>query len=382
MQKFEAVMALVKNEDLIKLAEEYAVDKCNTKIVGSLMFTGLMKLILSGYRASLRMLEMLINQGQSNDETVTYSGLSKRLKTLKVEYFKAIYENLVKTVSSEFQEINSVNLYRFDSTIITLSGRMIKDGIGRLGGKETDTQIKVSVGLKNQLPSSIRFCTDISESSEDIALSKAINEAKVEKEDVLLFDRGLNGAEQLVAISKKDQKFITRISPGRKHKVVRQNINADNILDKKYYGSDDIIHLFYKKQFIETDLRLIKMLNDENTEIWFLTNLFESSAEEVAEMYKRRWDIEVFFKFIKQNLGYKHFLSHNMNGMKVYIYMILITAVLFLLYKKRCNLSGFKIAFFDFSLKTNKLFYKNLLVLHGIDPESEISKKYLNQLFI
>ena len=62
--------------------------------------------------------------------------------------------------------------------------------------------------------------------------------------------------------------------------------------------------------------------------------------------------------------------------------MILITAVLFLLYKKRCNLSGFKIALFDFSLKTNKLFYKNLLVLHGIDPENEISKKYLNQLFI
>ncbi len=382
MQKFEAVMALVKNEDLIKLAEEYAVDKCNTKIVGSLIFTGLMKLILSGYRASLRMLEMLINQGLSDDETVTYSGLSKRLKTLKVEYFKAIYENLVKTVSSEFQEINSVNLYRFDSTIITLSGRMIKDGIGRLGGKATDTQIKVSVGLKNQLPSSIRFCTDISESSEDIALSKAINEAKVEKEDVLLFDRGLNGAEQLVAISKKDQKFITRISPGRKHKVVRQNIDSDNILDKKYYGDDDIIHLFYKKNFIETDLRLIKMLNDENTEIWFLTNLFDSSAKEVAEMYKRRWDIEVFFKFIKQNLGYKHFLSHNMNGMKVYIYMILITAVLFLLYKKRCNLSGFKIALLDFSLKTNKLFYKNLLVLHGIDPESQISKKYLNQLFI
>ncbi|GAJ46791.1 putative transposase y4zB [Holospora elegans E1] len=73
-------------------------------------------------------------------------------------------------------------------------------------------------------------------------------------------------------------------------------------------------------------------------------------ALDVTELYKRRWDIEVFFKFIKQKLGYKHFLSHSLNGMKVYIYMILITDLLFLIYKARKKLHGFKIPLFQFTL--------------------------------
>ncbi|WP_425386687.1 transposase [Wolbachia endosymbiont (group A) of Barypeithes pellucidus] len=80
-------------------------------------------------------------------------------------------------------------------------------------------------------------------------------------------------------------------------------------------------------------------------------------AYEVTELYRRRWDIEVFFKFIKQNLGYKHFLSHAMNGIKVYIYMIIITALLFLVYKIRNNLRGFKIALLQFTLDLNDSFY-------------------------
>ena len=387
MDQFEAVIGLVKNEDLIKLAEEYSVDKCNTKILGSLIFKGLMKLILSGQKASLRMLAMLINQGQEESETVTYSGLSKRFKTLKVDYFKAIYENLIIVCGSEFQENDKLNLHRFDSTIINLSGRMIKDGIGRIAGQDKDTQIKVSVGLRNQLPSSIRFCFNKSESNENIALIKAINEAKVAKEDILLFDRGLNSVKNLTILCEEDYKFITRIKLDRRYKLIKKNEIPNEVINQNRFLEDIVINLYganesKKTIIIVNDFRLIKMINAQGNEIWFLTNLFDSSAEEVAEMYKRRWDIEVFFKFIKQNLGYKHFLSHNMNGMQVYIYMILITAVLFLVYKKRCNLSGFKLPLFEFSLKANKSFLKDLLALYGVDPDSEAVKKYFKEMLI
>ncbi|WP_410541875.1 transposase [Wolbachia endosymbiont (group E) of Neria commutata] len=86
---------------------------------------------------------------------------------------------------------------------------------------------------------------------------------------------------------------------------------------------------------------------------------------QVTEIYRGRWDIEVFFKFIKQNLGYKHFLSHIINGMKVYIYMIIIMALLFLVYKTRNDLQGFKIALLQFTLDLDGSFLCSIVLLSG-----------------
>jgi IS4 transposase len=63
-------------------------------------------------------------------------------------------------------------------------------------------------------------------------------------------------------------------------------------------------------------------------EIHFITNDVEMPAKAVTDVYKRRWDIEVFFRFIKQELNFKHFLSVNKNGLQVMLYMTLITAML------------------------------------------------------
>ncbi|GAJ45708.1 hypothetical protein HE1_00017 [Holospora elegans E1] len=71
------------------------------------------------------MLEKLINQGfgsmQSGIEA-TYSGISKRLKVIKWEYFEGIYKDLVSKVEYEIDSKGSKHLHRFDSTIINLSG--------------------------------------------------------------------------------------------------------------------------------------------------------------------------------------------------------------------------------------------------------------------
>lgn len=150
------------------------------------------------------------------------------------------------------------------------------------------------------------------------------------------------------------------MSIGRKYKIISKNKSESNI-------KEDIIVNLYDKQHkcFDTKLRLVKLLNKEGNEIWFLTNLFDMPAFEVTELYRRRWNIEVFFKFIKQNLGYKHFLSHSLNGMKVYIYMILITALLFLLYKIRKKLHGLKIPLFEFTLQLEKSFIKILIIMSG-----------------
>ena len=74
------------------------------------------------------------------------------------------------------------------------------------------------------------------------------------------------------------------------------------------------------------------------------------TPQEIAFCYKKRWDIEVYFKFFKQNLNFSHFLSTNENGIKVILYMTIITSMLVMIYKKENEL-GFSIAKFNFYLE-------------------------------
>lgn len=177
---------------------------------------------------------------------------------------------------------------------------------------------------------------------------------------------GINKATSFAEFDQKDYKFITRVTVDRKYKVISRNKVNDSKENVSKILEDVVVNLYDKNhKCIDTKLRLIKLLNIEGNEIWFLTNLSDMLALEITQLYKRRWYIEVFFKFIKQNLGYKHFLSHCPNGMKVYIYMILITALLFLVYKIRKKLDGFKIPLLQFTLDLEKSFFKTIIILSG-----------------
>ena len=291
--------------------------------------------------------------------------------------FNEFTEKEVLKFNSLFSKPEKDKLYRFDSTIINLSGRMIKDGL-KIGGKMDDSQIKVSVGLKNTIPGSIRFCNTQSEANEDIALVAAIKDAKLEDEDILLFDRGITKTATYEEFTNREIKFVTRVKTNRRYICVEQkpiaivnNADDDNIevSTKIKIHSDEIIRLYNKNKLTDSHLRLIKTTTKDNNDIWFLTNLFGCSAEEVALMYKSRWDIEVFFKFIKQHLQFKHFISHNKNGMSVYIYCILIAAILFSVFKKSNQLQGFKIPLMRFTLLLEKEIIKDLIIMSGGNPK-------------
>ena len=66
------------------------------------------------------------------------------------------------------------------------------------------------------------------------------------------------------------------------------------------------------------------MAIDGGRRIELLTNALDAPAEEVAALYKQRWQIELFFKWIKQNLKIKHFLGTSENAVKIQIYVALI----------------------------------------------------------
>lgn len=370
------IMNLISDKRLIEVGEKYTVDKANHKITGAFILKSFVRSSLLGRPISLRTLEeivpatlelsSLLKTKKVGKNKIDHSSIGKRLKTIKTEYFKAIYDELVEKYNSHFNKIERKQLHIFDSTTINLSGRVIKDGL-KIGGKKNDSQVKLSVGLKGQIPSNIRFCNDKSEASDDVALVKAINESKLDKEDILIFDRGICKTTTYEDFSNKEIKFVTRVQTNRRYRVIKkleikQNQNNHSNLQIQ---SDEIINLYSGNKIIKCNLRLIKTIDYKNKEIWFLANLSDSSAEEIAEIYKKRWDIEVFFKFIKQHLQFKHFISHSQNGMIVYLYSILIAAILFTIFKKINNLKGFKIPLLRFCLLLEKEIIRDIVILSG-----------------
>jgi len=113
---------------------------------------------------------------------------------------------------------------------------------------------------------------------------------------------------------------------------------------------------------------LIKTVRKESQEeIFFLTNCDELETTEIISIYKKRWDIEVFFRFIKQELNFSHFVSTSANGIKNVLYITLILSMLILVYKK-ANEIGYKTAVRRFDIEQDELITKMMITFAGGDP--------------
>jgi Transposase DDE domain len=371
------IMSLIDDEHIKKLGEVHKIDRVNTKITGQFILKVFVQSALKQQPLSLRAIENLTRNDKSLSDTlnakdtgkkvIDHSSLGKRLKIANVEYFKNIYEDIAKKYHIKFPSKQLFHI--FDSTILTISSKLMKNGLN-LGGAENDTHMKMTVSLKNSIPSTIRFCSTQSESSEDVAMAKAINEAKVEKEDIVLFDRGIAKAETFKNFDNEQKLFVTRVLVDRKHKILSNNEIAEYKDDDLTILEDANVHLYNKKGMeIACKLRLVKCKKANGDEIWFLSNMHDLSAHDITLAYKHRWSIEVLFKFLKQHLQFKHFISYEENGMKIYLYCLLIAAILFLMYKKMNNLEGYKIAMLQFMHDLHKSIIKDIVLFCGGDPD-------------
>lgn len=102
--------------------------------------------------------------------------------------------------------------------------------------------------------------------------------------------------------------------------------------------------------------------------------------KEIADIYKQRWDIEVFFRFIKQELNASHFLSVSENGIKVMLYMTMIASMLLLLYKKLNDL-GYKTAKRRFAIELWEAVVTVFVRECGGDP-ALMDKTYFRQFAV
>ena len=96
---------------------------------------------------------------------------------------------------------------------------------------------------------------------------------------------------------------------------------------------------FYASQDYPEKIRRIKFFDKENNRVLvFLTNNIELDATEIAKLYKHRWKIELFFKWIKQNLKIKTFWGTSENAVRVQIWIAISVYIIVAIAKKKFNL--------------------------------------------
>ncbi len=189
--------------------------------------------------------------------------------------------------------------------------------------KVTDKRfVKYSANLKGSIPSSVKIFTDHSYVSDELAMAELINDADCIEGNMVVFDRGFQSRNSFDKFSAKHKSFITDANPTLRCKVVSQNkINPKPVNSSVSITSDEVGLLINKKEkYTQCQYRVIKgTIDDSGDKIYFITNILKEDIYLIAAWYRQRWEIEVFFKFIKQHLNVKNLVSRDENGMKVMI---------------------------------------------------------------
>lgn len=158
-----------------------------------------------------------------------------------------------------------------------------------------------------------------------------------EQDSIYIMDRGYLDFERLYKIHLAGSTFVIRAKKSLKFKRVYSN-KVDKSIGLR---CDQTINLtgYYQRKYYPEKLRRIKFYDHvTNKRFVFLTNNFDLDAITVAELYKNRWQIELFFKWIKQHLRIKNFYGTSSNAVRTQIWVAISIYVLVAIIKKELNL--------------------------------------------
>lgn len=403
-----SIIDLIKElplNDMRAIAKELGVDYKAKKLDSISLLAYIMQAFLLTTRVSQRKIGnaaglMALNELfglQINEGKVSHSSISERLAKINPHFFedsyKILYTKNLKILGNT--SLYESNLVRVDTSWVAESANKLVDGIltgvnERYGEKRK--QIKYGMAFNGFDVLLAKVFTSQKYSGDEPALSETVMDAiSVEdgQHNVFLFDRGVNSVESFKEISKltqeKSDTFVGRVKITRKIKTLRsRDIDKSCSEDGNIRVTEDYIGNLRKKnsqKWDDTEFRFIKVefcaprpkspnahshRRKYQDYMMLITNDLKSSALAIAQYYLRRWDIEVFFKFMKQNLSFSHLISINSNGIQVILYITLIMALLIKVYQHYHNVGP------SMAIEMIKVELANWLYLH---PVAVVDKK-------
>lgn len=262
------------------------------------------------------------------------NGLSHASRTRNAD----LAEELFWTVLNHFQSISrgfgfgrnykglprrfKRTIYAVDSTTIKLVANCL--GWAKHRRRKAAAKCHMKLNLQSFLPS---FALVKSAKTHDSTEAKELC-AGIKAGEIVVFDRAYVDYEHLFHLNKRDVFWVSRAKKNMNYEIVGQHENPKGNIKR-----DLTIKLRLEKaqKDYPDELRLVEAeveVDGKLTTMTFITNNFEWAPSSVAELYKARWAIEVFFKEIKQNLQLADFLGQNENAVRWQVWTALLTYVL------------------------------------------------------
>lgn len=386
------LLELVPDDLIEQLASELVVDKWVRKLRAGTLFKLVLFSLLDSERLSLRVME-----GNFNDplfqamapalvaDEVTWTGIRERLTKLKPAFCRKLYEAVYEKAQQLYgrKALAGYHIKRYDSTMVATFSHLLEGmKVGNTGkGK---TQVKLTTELTDDFLIQMHFHKDQAHLSEETALKEAILKSPHAPDDISVFDKGLKSRKTFGQLDEEGVLFVGRLNGEPRYELLHPCWQDDGMSDTEEleFVQDSAVYLYESgTEVLERKLRLVQFrLKKDGQLLSFITNVWGLSAEVIAETYRHRWDIEVLFRFMKQEMNLTHFVCNDPNAIQVMLYFTMIAAMLVLIYKKRNGIQSYKMAKIQFF---KELFYSVMLDLlespEGLDWLKETVKKFIQR---
>jgi len=156
---------------------------------------------------------------------------------------------------------------------------------------------------------------------------------------MLVFDKAYNYYLQFAKWTENKIYFVTRQKTNALCRIIETVMEKELQNWSVGVNKEEIIEVSYKENKEEKQLKLrrIYYCDEKNRQYVFITNNFEITAEEVAFIYKKRWQIELLFKKMKQNFQLHYFYGENENAIRTQVWCTLIAQLLLTVIQKMAN---------------------------------------------
>jgi len=246
------------------------------------------------------------------------------------------------------------NVFILDSTTISVSIILMNWAKGKYS--RGAVKMHTLLDLRGNIPTFIHITDG---KYHDV---NTLDEIEVVRDAIYVMDKAYLDFKRLYDLSKSDAFFVIRAKDNLKFKAVLSR-KVDKSKGLRCDQSIKLVVPKSKKQYPEK-IRRIKFYDQEkDLMLVFLTNNFEINALDIATIYKNRWQIEVFFRWIKQNLQIKTLWGHSENAVKIHLWTAICTYLI--------------VAYLKHQIRSSYSVYEMMQVL-GI---SAFAKMPINELF-
>lgn len=240
------------------------------------------------------------------------------------EIYKALHKQFGKLLTDSRSRTVMDRLKIIDSTTISLFKAILK-AVGRHpvnGKRKGGIKVHTQIDSGEDLPQFVCFSASARHDR------PFLRKMDFEPGDILVFDKAYNDYAMFLEWTNQEIFFCTRMKDNADYSVVEEFPLSDQCDSR--IQSDQQIRLRVPNSENELLLRRIVFCDEENnSKLVFLTNIFFLNPDMIARIYKRRWQIELLFKRLKQNFPLRYFLGDNVNAIEIQIWSCLIADLLY-----------------------------------------------------